>query len=109
MKTNFPFEPLSAEQDHQLETWEYSPDPSQRLFTDFYPLTRKALMNEYYQNMKECATLEEKEDAWQSLYNTLNKLKEDYLKDWKMLLEIQQAMTGSYCPIKFKLMLDEED
>ena len=104
MKLNFEVRHLTGEEKKQLDVWEVSSDPTERLFTEFYTWTRWALLNEYFES---AATddLSVKDEAWESLESTLKKLREDYIRDLELFIEMQQAVTNMFSPQRIKLQL----
>lgn len=98
---------LTDEERNQIEIWEVSKNPADRLFTNYYTFCRWQIFDDYLQ---EAATtdLEAKQAAWDVMDSTLNKLREDYIKDLQLLIELQQAATGPYTPARVRLKLEDE-
>lgn len=108
MNFNFGWKKLSEKEVQQLTEWDKSPDPSQRLFTEYYTWSRWQLLDVYFDAIGTEGDFEQKDDAWESLENTLSKLREDYVRDLKLFFEMQQTVMNSFSPLRLKLQFTEE-
>lgn len=103
MKHAHPFnwQPLSQEQKNQLEIWQMSPNPADRLNTGYYTMQRHLALQDYFKMVKDAQDADDfelMEEARDAFFGSLEVFRRDYQQDLQLLIEMQLTVASVFNP-----------
>ena len=107
MKMKFNWQPktITPAKEKEISKLSTSADPSKRLFSDYYPLMRQLIIRDYFTGCRDFVNdAPEYTEQREELDELLNQLRESYLKDLELWLDMHMSMTNIFSPFKFKIM-----